>query len=101
VVDVKQRIRKILTRHFIFSFLITSFSPLPRRFLQNIKAIAAAAAAAKGLASGEKAEVDLLDKEYLTALAGLLAQTEEWEAKPPAERERALNLLRIHQVAFG
>jgi len=28
----------------------------------------------------------------------LLAQTDNWESKAPAERERALNLLRVHQL---
>ena len=44
------------------------------------------------------AERSAQDKEYLQALATLLEQTEDWEAKAPAERERALNLLRVHAV---
>jgi hypothetical protein len=36
------------------------------------------------------------DKAYVSSLKKLLEQTDNWEAKAPAERERALNLLRVH-----
>jgi len=63
-----------------------------------------ARAKAKQLAEEAKAgELEGLagTREYVAALSALLDQTEDWEAKPPAERERALNLLRIHVLEAG
>lgn len=41
---------------------------------------------------------DVSNKDYISSLNALLDQTQDWESKPAAERERALHLLRVHAV---
>ena len=38
------------------------------------------------------------NEEYVASLKDVLLQTEDWETMTPAERERAMNLLRIHKA---
>ena len=56
----------------------------------------AAKAAADAQASAESGTVS--DKDYMQSLQTLLDATEDWESKPPAERERTLHLLRVHAL---
>jgi Ca2+-binding EF-hand superfamily protein/tetratricopeptide (TPR) repeat protein len=47
---------------------------------------------------GKEFNTDISNKDYVASLIALLEQTDAWEAKPAAERERALHLLRVHKV---